>query len=75
MFFQGLRESGGQLEFNMIRAWVEEPIHRLDLATFEQAFQQNVGCEAFCVVQPNHESGRDNMETFQGIQHVPELCR
>jgi len=35
----------------------------------------HVGSEAFCVVQPNHESGRDNMETFQGIQHVPELCR
>lgn len=46
-----------------------------DSATSEQAFQQNVGSEAFRVVQPNHESGRDNMETFQGIQHVPELCR
>ena len=52
MLFQGLRESGGQLEFNMIRAWVEEPIHGLDSATSEQAFQQMLVPKHYVLFNP-----------------------
>ena len=52
MLFQGLRESGGQLEFNMIRSWVEEPIHGLDSATSEQAFQQMLVPKHFVLFNP-----------------------